>query len=44
MLRAFGQSAHLAKRGAHLTNLPKVLHLANCAAQITNAVCAIVFQ
>ena len=32
MLHTFGQSAHLAKRAAHLANLPNVRHLANCAA------------
>jgi len=40
-----GNSAHLVKCAAHMTNLPNsAQHLPNCTTQITNAVCATMFQ
>lgn len=41
MLHAFHQSAHLAKRATHFTNLPNMRHLTDCIVQITNIHCTV---
>ena len=41
LLRTFGESGHLAKDAAHLTNLPNAQHLVNCTVQITNIYAAL---